>query len=152
MNFGDYNRAFPNRLQESSDHNLLQIVNQQSNDIKKLEAKIDSRKKEFAALLTKFNLQKQNTSKKIFSNNPKDKRTELKPVSSTNNLNQPEQQKNNSFHTSVKNKIIKTKSPHTHSKIFNQKTSTPPRKRSPHQLLNTKIPEVFQPRKLGSLH
>ncbi|MBW0541902.1 hypothetical protein O181_081617 [Austropuccinia psidii MF-1] len=152
MNLGNYNRTFPNNFQESSDHNLLQIVNQQSNHTRQLEEKIDSCKKEFSALITKFNLQKQNTSKKILSNNPKDKRTELTPVSSTNNLNQPEQQKNNSSHTSVNIKIIKIKSPHTHSKIFNQQTSTPPRKRSPHQLLNTKIPEVFQPTKLSSLH
>ncbi|MBW0517543.1 hypothetical protein O181_057258 [Austropuccinia psidii MF-1] len=147
MNFGDYNRNFPNNFQSSSNHNLLQIVNDQSEHIRKLEAKIDSHDQEFAALLTKFNLHDQNKSEKIFSNKSKDKRKDLKQVSSTKNWNQPEQPKNNSSHTSVNSKIMNNKSPHTHSKIFKQQTSTPPRKRSPHQLLNSEIPEAFQPTK-----
>ncbi|MBW0471070.1 hypothetical protein O181_010785 [Austropuccinia psidii MF-1] len=93
MSFGDYNRNFPNNFQSSSDHNLLQIVNDQSEHIRKLKAKIDSHHQEFAALLTKFNLHDQNKSEKIFSNKFKDKRKELKQVSSTKNWNQPEHQK-----------------------------------------------------------
>ncbi|MBW0509490.1 hypothetical protein O181_049205 [Austropuccinia psidii MF-1] len=152
MNFADHNRNFPNNFQSSSNHNLLQIVNDQSKHIRKLEAKIDSHSQEFAALLTKFNLHNRNKSEKIFSNKSKDKRKELKQVSLTKNWNQPEQSRKNSSHTSVNNNIMKNKSPHMHSKIFKQKTSTPPHKRSPHHLSNSKIPEAFQPTKVCSLH
>ncbi|MBW0577965.1 hypothetical protein O181_117680 [Austropuccinia psidii MF-1] len=126
MSSNYYNSSSSGEFAESNEPVLLQLVNQQYERIRQLEQKIDSHDQNLEALLNKFNLQEDTRNTLAKS---KGKETQIPTNVLANNQN------------------TTLKTPHKQKQILYQQISTSSQKQSPNQLLQSEIPEAFQPTK-----
>ncbi|MBW0514326.1 hypothetical protein O181_054041 [Austropuccinia psidii MF-1] len=143
MNSNYYNSSSSGEFAESSEPVLLQVVNQQYERIRQLEQKIDSHDQNLEALLNKFNLQEDTRNASAKS---KGKETQMQRFRSKS-LNKPKPHKDSPTNVLANNQNTTLKTPHMQNKILYQQISTSSQKRSPNQLLQSEIPEAFQPTK-----
>ncbi|MBW0554350.1 hypothetical protein O181_094065 [Austropuccinia psidii MF-1] len=111
----------------------------------KLKQEMTTHEQNLEALLHKFNLQDnaiKNSSSKFKGTGKKIQRFCSK------SFNQPTPQKENLPNLLENNANTKLKTTRTPNKILQKKSFTPPQKRIPNQLLQSEIPEAFQPTKV----
>ncbi|MBW0544027.1 hypothetical protein O181_083742 [Austropuccinia psidii MF-1] len=141
----DYNKSSSSYgFEELSEPNLLQVVNQQYEHIRQLELKMNRNDQNLEALLHKFNLQ-ENAIRNV-SAESKGKEKQIQRFRSKS-FNQPTLHKENSPNLLANNQNTKLKTTPTPNKMLQKQIFTPPQKRSPNQLLQSEIPESFQPTK-----
>ncbi|MBW0551369.1 hypothetical protein O181_091084 [Austropuccinia psidii MF-1] len=143
MSSNHYNISSSGGFAESSEPVLLQVLNQQYERIRQLEQKIDSNDQNLEALLNKFNLQEDTTNASAKS---KGKETQMQRFCSKC-LNKPKPHKYSPPNVLANNQNTKLKTPHMQNKILYQQISTSSQMQSPNQLLQSEIPEAFQPTK-----
>ncbi|MBW0471534.1 hypothetical protein O181_011249 [Austropuccinia psidii MF-1] len=144
MNSNYYNSSSSGEFAESSEPVLLQVVNQQYECIRQLEQKIDSHDQNLEALLNKFNLQEDTRNASAKS---KGKETQMQRFCSKS-LNKPKPHKDSPTNVLANNQNTTLKTPHMQNQILYQQISTSSQNQSPNQLLQSEVPEAFQPTKV----
>ncbi|MBW0520689.1 hypothetical protein O181_060404 [Austropuccinia psidii MF-1] len=145
MSYGNHNNMSPHPSGPSFPNNLDKIFNAQTEHIRQLQDQINSCDKELKGLLLQVNnlhVQNQGPTTLAKLNNQETKQHS----SSKKGLKKPNQQTVNKISGGSK-KLATNRRSTKHTK----KSSSPIKKRNPHQLTSKEMPDGFEPTKLRSL-